>query len=420
MPLRTPLCLVFLFGLSLLKAQVRDDAWISSHLNKIVWEKSYKGVLADYHPVTISLASDHNQICGYLIHQGDQRKHRLIGDWSRTDRFLLQEHDEYDRLTGYLTGSITNDQVQMEWMSADQSRLFSVKAFPESLIRIKNFKPVAETIQIMGATPIYLSVQKMDYGIVSGLTRMGRHLSRFEGYCLDGTCSIWNTVIQNPDGAPIRVQMRQRDATSYRATLNGTEYQGHIVSVTPLVVRQFDNSVGFLDFVYPKFTSTSFDSWLAQRLDQVWNEGTRYLNSINHPEQSGRLVHRSSGWIEILEEGESYVSGMFTFIHPGMTRREIFVWLRKEDAFLPQSELLNTTADLDKGAAQALASATSLTDEEYSGWLREAGYDYLLPTASGIVMSTEFNMVYGDDMRLLTPAEGKALIKKKYWRYFGW
>ena len=71
-----------------------------------------------------------------------------IGDWSTTGQFQLQERDEYDRLTGYLTGTITNDQVQMKWMSADQSRLFDVKAFPERLIKIKSFKPAAEWIEI--------------------------------------------------------------------------------------------------------------------------------------------------------------------------------------------------------------------------------------------------------------------------------
>lgn len=420
MQYRSLFFILFFFGLGLVHAQVKGDVWIKSHLNNIVWEKTYKGVLADYHPVTIMLASDHAQVCGYLIHHGDQRKHRLIGDWSKADRFLLQERDEYDRLTGYLTGSITNDQVQMEWMSADQSRLFSVKAFPESLIRIKNFKPVAETILVSGAKPLYLSVQKMDYGIVSGLARYGGHVSRFEGYCLDGTCSIWNTVIQNPDGAPIRVQMRQRDAAAYRATLDGTDYSGTIQTVTPLLVRQFDNSVGFLDFVYPQFDSKSFNTWLSQRLDQIWNEGVKYLNSINQPESSGRLVHRSSGWIEIMEEGESYVSGMITYIHPGMTKREIFVWLKKEDTFIPQTELLNTDGDLDKGSAKALALISSPSDEEYAGWLKSAGYDFVVPGASGVVMTTEFNMVYGDDMRLLLPAEGRIFIKKKYWRYFGW
>ena len=60
--------------------------------------------------------------------------------------------------------------------------------------------------------PVSISVQKMDYGIVSGIANRDGHYTRFDGYCLDGTCSIWNTVFQNPDGAPIQVQMRQKDA----------------------------------------------------------------------------------------------------------------------------------------------------------------------------------------------------------------
>jgi hypothetical protein len=99
-----------------------------SQLGKISWEGTYEGVLADYHPVSIVLASDGKQVAGYLIHKGDNRSHRLYGDWNK-DQIQLQERDEYDRLTGYLKGTITNDQVNMEWMSADQSRIFSIIAF---------------------------------------------------------------------------------------------------------------------------------------------------------------------------------------------------------------------------------------------------------------------------------------------------
>jgi hypothetical protein len=403
-----------------LAAQTTADAWVDSQLNDIVWQATYKGVLADYHPITLILSSDHEMVAGYLIHNGDQRKHRLIGEWSKTDRFQLQERDDNDRLTGYLTGSITSDHVQMEWMSADQSRLFNVKAFPETLIRIKNFKPVAEWIEIASTPSVKLSVQKMDYGIVSGIANRDGHFSRFEGYCLDGSCSIWNTVIQNPNGAPIRVQMRQKDGTNYKASLDGIDYPAAILYSDPLTLRQFDNSMGFLDFVYPQFESTTYAAWIARWVDKTWTEGVNYLTSINKTENAGRLVHRSSGWIEILDEGDSYVSGLITYINPGVTRREAFVWLKKEDVFLSQEELINTPADLKTASGLALAAVKSTDDQEYQDWLQKAGYTFLSPAHSGIIMTTEFNMVYGDDIGEIALEKSKDLIRKKYWKYFGW
>jgi hypothetical protein len=35
-------------------------------------------------------------------------------------------------------------------------------------------------------------------------------------------------------------------------------------------------------------------------------------------------------------------------------------------------------------------------------------------------MVTAFDMVYGDEVRMIPVEEGKAMIKRKYWRYFGW
>ncbi|HUR30472.1 MAG TPA: hypothetical protein VMZ69_03515, partial [Saprospiraceae bacterium] len=159
----------YFFVCQFIYSQAPADPWISSQLGPVTWSQTYEGVLADYHPVKITLASDKNQIAGYLVHQGDSRTHRLMGDWAKNDLFQLQERDEFDRLTGYLKGSITGDQVHMEWMSADQTRMFDIIAYPTNLIKIRNFKPIAEWIEVDADEDISLSVQKMDFGIVSGL-----------------------------------------------------------------------------------------------------------------------------------------------------------------------------------------------------------------------------------------------------------
>ena len=415
-----PFTFFALWMLSLgVSGQAPSDPWICSQLGTIVWHQTYEGVLADYHPVSITLASDNHQIAGYLIHKGDLRTHRLMGDWSKKDIFRLQERDEYGRLTGYLKGSITGDQVQMEWMSPDQSRMFNIVAYPANLIRIRNFKPVAEWIEVEGQD-LSFSVQKMEYGIVSGIAKRKDKYSRFEGYCLDGTCSIWNTVLQNNSGAPLRIHMRQRDGSTYKVILDGAEYPASITSTIPLAIRKFDNSMGFLDFVYPLFQSKTYDQWLSKWIDKIWADGVNHLTAINQPGSSGRLVHRSSGWIEIISANENYVSGMITYINPGNTRRESFTWLKKEDVFLSLTDLLNTPEDFRKASDLTLKLSGNKADEEYMNWLRGEGYSYLVPTNDGIVMLTEFNMIYGDDIHQLPLSESKAFIKKKYWRLFGW
>ncbi len=403
-----------------LGAQIKNDPWILSQLTRVKWQQTYEGVLADYHPVMITLASDSNQIAGYLIHKGDQRVHRLLGDWTKKDLVQLQERDEYDRLTGYLKGSIKADQLLLEWMSADQSRLFDIVAYPTSIIKIKNFKPSAEWIKVDVNPELWISVQKMDFGIVSGIAKRNNEFSRFEGYCLDGTCSIWNTVLQNSTGAPIRVQMRQKDAGIYKVVLDGKEYSASIRNTIPLSIRHFDNSMGFLDFVYPDLKSKSFNAWLDQWIDKSWNDGVAHLTSINQPGTSGRLVHRSSGWMEVFDSGDNYVSGLITYINPGSTRRESFVWLKKEDLFLTGSDLLNTPDDQKKACDLTLLRTGKDHDEEYMNWLRGAGYSHLVPAKGGLVMLTEFNMIYGDDIHQLSVVDSKPFIKKKYWRYFGW
>ncbi len=416
------LTIFFLLVFSLaMSAQATLDGWLNAQLTSVQWQKKYKGVLADFHPVTITLASDYTQIAGYLMHEGDNRKHRLSGEWSNTGKFQLQERDEHDRLTGYVNGTITDDQFLVDWISADQSRMFQIRAYPESLITIKRFKPVSEWIEIASAPPVSISVQKMDYGIVSGIASRDGQFVRFEGYCLDGSCSLWNTVIQNPSGAPVKVQMRQKDERTYRANLDGVEYAGTITETTPLVIRRFDNSMGFLDMVYPGFESPAFTSWLAGWVDPLWNDGVNYLQSINQPAQAGRLVHRSSGWIELYDHTPAFISGMITYINPGSIRRAPFILLKKEDILLSMPEWLNTPDDIKKASQQALLTVHAGEDDQgYNGWLHKSGYAYAFPTAKGVIAATDFNMIYGDDLQLLPMTLSREIVRRKYWKYFGW
>jgi len=412
--------ILFLFSFSLLSAQGTQDPWMNSQLKTIAWSITYKGVLADFHPVTIHLASDLEQVAGYFIHEGDQKKHRLVGEWNKGDHYQLQERDDNDRLTGYLVGSFNKDELEMQWMAADQSRLFEVKAFPESLIRIKNFKPTAEWIEVASSPKLTLSIQKMDYGIITGVANRNGQYSRFDGYCLDGTCSIWNTVIQVPGGAPIPVQMRQKDPVTYKATINGTEYVGTISSSIPLVVRHFDNSMGFLDFVYPEFKSESYKNWLASWSDNLWTEGVNYLQTINQSPGAGRLINRSSGWVEIIDDSPAFTSGMITYINPGATRRSAFVWLKKENTLVPMDEVLNSPADIRKLSEIAMKASHPDEEEEYIKWLKQTGYQTVVPTRNGTVACTEFNMIYGDDLQVIPAANCKDMFKRKYWNTFGW
>jgi hypothetical protein len=400
--------------------QTAPDAWMLSQLGPIKWTQTYEGVLADYHPVTVVLATDHQLIAGYLIHKGDNRMHRLLGDWTKKDLIQLQERDEYDRLTGYLRGSLTDDQAHLEWMSSDQTRMFDIIAYPKSVIRIRNFKAVAEWIAVDAEPGIMISVQKMDYGIVSGIALRDGRYSRFEGYCLDGTCSIWNTVLQNPEGAPVRIQMRQRDAKNYKVMVDGKEYHAIISATLPLGIRQFDNSMGFLDFIFPKLESKAFETWMNNWIDKMWASGVTHLTAINQPGNSGRLVHRSSGWVELFEVNEDFISGLITYINPGSIRRESFLWLRREDVVMSHSDLLNTPGDLQDVSSKCLKAASHGDDKDFFNWLTGTGYDYMVPTSKGMVMITEFNMIYGDDMQLVSLDSSKAAIKKKYWKLFGW
>jgi hypothetical protein len=94
--------------------------------------------------------------------------------------------------------------------------------------------------------------------------------------------------------------------------------------------------------------------------------------------------------------------------------------LKKEDQFVTQSELWNTLPALQETSLKTIRASSGMEDQDYFNWLQKVGYAYMVPTHSGVVLSTEFNMVFGDDLRMISVEESKTVIKKKYWKYFGW
>ena len=83
-------------------------------------------------------------------------------------------------------------------------------------------------------------------------------------------------------------------------------------------------------------------------------------------------------------------------------------------------ELFNVPDDAGRASALALTGVTPNEDEGYHTWLSTAGYPFMIPSSKGVAMATEFNMIYGDDICLLPADKGKAMIKRKYWKYFSW
>jgi hypothetical protein len=397
-------------------AQEDVDGWISAQLGEISWQKTYEGVLADYHPVTLYFASDKKEIAGYLMHKGDQKKHRLIGEWTDSRLFQLQERDENGRLTGYLTGKIKDDQLDLKWISVQQDRMFEIKAATDQIVKIGSKKPSAEWIEIPADPAIIISVQKIGNGLVDGFVMADEHYIRFDGVCMDGSCSIWKASWIDLNGRKENLQMQQKAPMAYKAGLNNQSFNATVAYAYPLAIRQIDHSSGFIDFTYPKVEDQTYTNWIKA----FWEADSVRLMEAAYMELAPRLAYRSSGWIEILGQSESYISGVFTFINPMGSHREAFLLLRKEEQMINPMELLNTPDDFSKGAEIALSTLQDAHDEVMSTWLEGVGYEAMVPTSNGIIMATEFSTIYGDELQLLSIPESKSLIKKKYWKYFGW
>lgn len=411
---------LLLFVLPGLASAQADTAWYRTQLDRIVWQRTYQGVLAEYHPVRISLATDRHLMAGSLVHAGETEVHRLIGDWSDNHRFLLQERDVEDRLTGYLRGEITEDHVDMEWISADQSRAFRIRAVPAQLIRIGGFRPVSEWIEVTAQPALSISVQKMDYGIISGLVIRDGVVSRFDGQCQDGQCSIWNATVAGPDGSRRKLSMRQRSATTYRVGFDGEEWPGTITGTYPLKLESYCNRAGFLDLVYPDFPGKAYAAWLSRVNAGFWPAELERLKALELEDPDSRLAYRVSGWVEILEANEDVVSGILTLALPGRTRREPFLWLRREDEVLTGTDWLNQPSQLRDIALLAVQRVQPGGKDSFHDWVRDAGYTHSLPTRFGLLALTDFHRVFGDDMTALPADQARSFVRKKYWKYFNW
>ncbi len=408
--------LLFTISFHLVSSQADIEHWMTDQLGTIAWKKTYEGVLADYHPVTIVLASDKKEIAGYIMHRGDQQKHRLFGQWDNAGLCQLQERDDNDRLTGYITGIIKDDHLSLKWISVSQDKVFDIQAATEGLIKVSSSKPITEWIHLSSEPKMSISVQKPGNGIVVGFANIEGSYVRFDGICLDGSCSFWKTSFKDTQGKEYNLQMRLKTAATYKASLNDVAYSASILHTSPLEIRHIDKTAGFVDFSFPVLQCKAYQEWI----ETCWNKETGKLDGNEDWHWSDRLVLRSSGWIEIVDETDDYITGLFTNVSNESSRREAFLVFKKDEEMIPLDGLLNSSEDIIKGSASAFSSIDDIRDEQFYSWIEDAGYSILLPTEQGVVMATKFNAVFGDDLRLLSIPESKKLIKRKYWRYFGW
>lgn len=407
--------LIYILGSLFLVHSMHGQSVKEISLGKITWSKQYNGVIAEYHPIAISLSSDQKWIVGTIQKPGEKKLYHLTGEWRQGDKVLLQERDEFDRLTGYVKGTLADDHADLEWISADQSRIFSIHVLTNRLIKVGGFKPLMEWIECSDGS--YLSVQKMDYGWISGLHIDKGIISRMDGNCQDGQCSIWSGNAYNDQGSPVKLSCQQRSSTTYRILKDGKELTGTILFTTPLALREFSTSNGFMDLVYPQLDTTNFTGWLKEIIDPVWQKEEKRLLDFYSDRVEDRLTYRTSAWIEVTEENEQWVSGLLTIQLPDSIFRKTFLWLKKEKELSTEQEWL--MGPIQKSAIHdAALQEAVLQEDEYGNWIRDNGYTHVVPAKSGMIAITDFHSVYGDNFQLVNGIKAKDAIKKKYVKYF--
>lgn len=383
--------------------------------NEILWSKDYTGVIAEYHPVSISLSSDKKWITGTIQKTGDPVKYYLSGEWKQGAKVLLQERDEFDRLTGYVKGTLADDHADLEWISADRSRIFSIHVYTNRLIKIGGFKPVMEWIECSDGS--FLSIQKMDFGWISGLLIQNEQVQRLDGNCQDGQCSIWSGSVYHERTKPTKLSCQQRTATTYRIVKDGKEVTGTIAGRTPLAVKAFSNANGFMDLVYPLLDTTRFTPWLMEMVGPSWNLEEKELKSLKSDHVEDRLAFRTSAWVEIAEDNDQWSSGILTMQMPDTVFRKSFIWSKKDKEVITESDWLMGPLQRDE-LQQTVMSQANPEEDDFGNWVRDVGYTYLLPVRYGLLTITEFDSFYGDSFFLLNSPKVKDAVKRKYSKYF--
>lgn len=385
----------------------------------IKWGRYFRGRLDDVSEVQVSLAYDGKNCRGWFTYAKTRTRFKLDGVLN-AQKLELREYDTKGALTGYLTGSLKGELMELDWSNHNGALGSKITAVEVGVGRMNptncgDDKWTNRYTARFRNAPVELVLSRAHNGALSGYLWVGldgkTHVLRGkmnddQSYQLDALNNTGKAVatLMGNFGADRKMTCNWR---------GGGEMRTFDLSFKDMLVTGcFDHADyrSSYDVLYPRTRCESCNTQLDRCVNN-WVE--RCKSSLaakkEQPNANNRATLRASGWMDVECWTEDMFSGLFTFTDTWSGKAEGIAFnfdlktgetITVQDLFVKSFNSKNWMDGYIKKESPKLPAFAA--DPVFREWLVREGFPLITLRHDGLVFSTLFHPEYGRQ-QLLAP-----------------
>ncbi len=375
----------------------------------------FVGLIDDAYQVTVSLLCEGGRCNGELMYTESGVNFQLEGV-QFDNRFLLQEIDEQQAVSGFINATQNNGSIEGEWSNFDGSigsKIQLQKVEDKEVISnatndkwVKIYRGIilwdeVQMIlhhlgqgQVFGS--IYYTSQDEEEKIVGQIDQQGK---------------LNLTIANDASMNTARLIERETNDNGFRAEFTNPDGQKNYSSFElkkqiPVAYIEYADYVMSYEVLYPQYTNTTFNNWVQDYIKNWIKRCRTQVKAIkeNYPvcEPQARSSERAYIWFEIDEIHNDLLVGSFFFSNTwnNHTSGLPINFDLKTGKPITEKNLLKKNDKTfkefkNKYISNELKRHPKYMDSDYRAWVNKESFPLFTLQNNGIQYSTNYDEIYG-------------------------
>ena len=391
----------------------------------VKWMKNYTGYIDDVHEVTLCLAFDGFNCCGYMQYSSSETEYLLEGSLQSSKFSFLEKYQNAP--SGYLAGTLLGETITLEWNAIDELTSFSgvFSLANAQYLSAPNPITVFSYTGTLDMQSVSLRLTRQSTGLVGEMMFADGTAQQIRG--TQSADNSWN--LENVSaGYNFRLINTKGDSYEANYILPGDE---HAADLTMSLLGQVNaRSTAYLSHhTMIKCLLPSFQADFDQLIDRMVDDWTLDIERNKDKIASNRFAQRADIWFEINEYSDAYLSGILYY--SSSWKKDVssksFSYDRASKDMVSVSPFLKGSSKWENIVREKLIAAKKMNETQdqvpYEKWINKVTLIEPMLCANGLRFHTEKSSVFGQASIMLpwtaltptflTPSKLTKLKKRK-------
>lgn len=395
--------------------------------------KYYEGRIDDLNDVKINLNCNKGECLGELVYLRSGDRFNLRGQ-QEDNQIVLEEYDQYQQLSGLLTGEFIGNSLVVSWENIEQTigsniYLKEVTSLENELSNCADNKWIQSYKGEIDNREVEMVLQKTASNRIEGTAYFVKDK---KPYIIRGEVTgnnnlhlnLFDTHTQRALGS-IRAIYRNSKALSasfYDANNAQSSASFELVHNTGINCMEYADYYSTYDFLYPHSEDPLFNH-IMTFLTKDWMANCKSKANLIRKERATpplRASQRGYTWTEVNFYSNDFISGLLTHDNTweGNKSTKAFNYDFASRASVELEDIFKAGFDYDAFIKEYIHSefkenVAYKSDVSFQAWLNQQNFKLFTVGREGLHFFSNFHIVYGRQSVLIPYKKIKSNIKKK-------